>query len=152
MIAHIEEKVNSRQVTNSLFPGSMDANALFPSLIGGPTADIVCEMVKESDLTTEGVDWGEAGKYLRINMSPEEIARKGLADLCSSRASSKGACPGMTTGEVLGKLYPEPGEQTSKFLPPKRQPRDKSEKQKVLAEVLRIGILAILAHHRYLGT
>ena len=75
MIAKIEEKVNSREETDSLVPGSMDVDALYPSLLAGPTADIVAEAIKDSELKMEGVDWEEAGKYLSLNsnfnLSPE---------------------------------------------------------------------------------
>ena len=55
----------------------------------------------------------------------------------------------MTTGEVQGRLYPEEGQVTSKFLPPRRLPRDDQEKRKILAQVIRVAILAILSHHTY---
>ena len=60
-----------------------------------------------------------------------------------------GRCPGMTTAEIMGKLYREEGEDVqSLFNPPKRQPTD-GEKKIMLAQVVRVAMLAVLQNHTY---
>ena len=109
------------------------------------------EAFLECNIRIEGVNWAEAGKYLAINLSKEEITMLGLAELVSTRKKSRGACPGNTTAEVMGKLYREEGEEESSlFHPPRRAPATEEERKKVLAQVLRISILAVLTNHTYL--
>ena len=69
----------------------------------------------------------------------------------STRTKSRGGCPGNTTAEVMGKLYREEGEEESSlFHPPRREPATEEERKKVLAQLLRISILAVLTNHTYL--
>ena len=78
-------------------------------------------MFVDVDTKVEGVDWAEAGKYLAINHSKETITNLGIGDLVSTRAMRGGQHPGITTSEVMGKLYREEGEETrSLFHPPRR--------------------------------
>ena len=100
----MEDKINSRNDITELFVGSTDVKALYPSLLAKPTTDIIVEAFMEVDVKLEGVDWAEAGKYLAINMSNEEIKVLGLEELVSTRIKSGGAHPGNTTAEVMGKL------------------------------------------------
>ena len=145
------EKTNSRNDITELFVGSTDVKALYPSLLAGPTVAIVMEAFLETNIKFEGIDWAEAGKYLAISFSKEEIGNLGLVELVSTRKKVRGACPGNTTAEVMGKLYREEGEEgSSLFHPPRRTPATEEEKKKVLAQVLRISIHAVLANHTYL--
>ena len=59
----------------------------------------------------EGINWSEAGKYLAINLSSNEILELGLEEVVSKRRRRGGRNPGITTAEVMGKLYREEGEE-----------------------------------------
>ena len=150
MIANMEDKVNSRNEIKNLFVGSTDVRALYPSLLHETTTKIVVKVFFETNIKLEGIDWNQAGKYLAINMSKSEITKLGLEDLVSTRTKSGGAFPCNTTAEVMGKLFREDEEEViSLFHPPHRRPANTQEEKKVLAEVLKIAILAVLKNHTY---
>ena len=99
----------------------------------------------QSELKVEGVDWNEAGKYLTINLSPNEISELKLDEVVSKRKRAGGRKPGITTAEVMGKLYREEGEDVaSLFNPPERSPNEQ-EKKVILNQVIKIATL--LAPH-----
>ena len=71
------------------------------------------------------------------------------SEVVSSRAKVGGCHPGMTTAEVMGKLYREEEEEVpSLFHPPRRLPTEREQKI-LLAQVIRVATLAILQHHTY---
>ena len=122
MIAAME-RLNTRNDTPELFIGSMDVRSLYPSLLAIPTAEIVTKVFTEVDIKIEGVDWSEAGKYLALNLSQKEIQDLNLRHLVSTRKNKGGRHPGMTTAEVLGKLYKEGDEETNTLFNPPRADR-----------------------------
>ena len=148
MIAAMEE-LNKKDGISELIIGSMDVKALYPSLEMKPTIDIIQKVFEEVDIKIEGVDWAEAGKYLAITLSEKEINELNIGDLVSTRRNRGGRHPGITTAEVLGKLYREEGELAQTlFNPPRRRPSPEEEKT-VLSQVLKIAIQAILSMHSY---
>ena len=148
MIAGMEDKVNKADI-QQLVVGGMDVSALYPNLLAIPSTQIITEVFMETDITIEGINWEEVGKYLAINLTREEIRNLGLQEVVSSRAKVGGCHPGMTTAEVMGKLYWEEEEEVpSLFHPPKRWPTEREQKI-LLAQVIRVASLAILQHHTY---
>ena len=86
---------------------------------------------------------------MTINLSAAEIDKLGLEEVVCKRAKVGGRCPGMTTAEIMGKLYREEGEDVqSLFNPPQRQPTD-GDKKIMLAQVVRVAMLAVLQNHTY---
>ena len=149
MIAGIEEKVNIRDDISEMIVGSMDVRALYPSLLASTSTKIITEVFMATDIKIEGINWQEAGKYLAINLNAQEVNDLGLKDLVSTRIKKGGRNPGMTTAEVMGKLFREEGEETpSLFHPPQRSPTP-AEKKIILAQVIRIATLAVLNNHTY---
>ena len=138
------ERTNTENDAPELFLGSMDVKSLYPSLQAQTTAEIVSEISKEVDIKIEGVNWAEAGKYLAINLSQKEIKDLKIEHLVSTRKNKGGRHPGITTAEVMGKLYKEDGaEDASLFHPPKKKPTQQ-EKKIILSQVIKTAILAIL--------
>ena len=90
------KKVNSVQVDNDLVVGSADVKALYPSLDMDFTIEKVCDVFFESDIQIEGVDYGEVGLYLAINIGPEVLQRSNIADVCPTRKSKRGRKPTIT--------------------------------------------------------
>ena len=148
MIAEMDN-VNRRDDIEQMIVGSTDVKALYPSLLAVPSTDIIVEVFMQNELKIEGVNYTEAGKYLTINLSAAEIDELGLKEVVCTRAKVGGRCPGMTTAEIMGKLYREEGEDAqSLFNPPKKQPTD-GEKKIMLAQVVRVAMLAVLQNHTY---
>ena len=120
MIAEMDN-VNRRDDIEQMIVGSTDVKALYPSLLAIPSTDIIVEVFMQNELKIEGVNYTEAGKYLTINLSAAEIDELGLKEVVCTRAKVGGRCPGMTTAEIMGKLYREEGEDAqSLFNPPKK--------------------------------
>ena len=127
----------------------MDVRALYPSLLASTSTKIITEVLTTTDIKIEGINWQEAGKYLAINLNAQEVNDLGLKDLVSTRIKKGGRNPGMTTAEVMGKLFREEGEETpSLFHPPQRSPTP-AEKKIILAEVIRIATLAVRNNRTY---
>ena len=148
MIAGMD-KVNERNDIKEMLVGSQDVTALYLSLLAPQSTEIITEVFMETDLVIEGVDWAETGKYLAINLSKDEIVKLNLQEVVSTRAKKGGTFPGMTTAEVMGKLYREDEEEEkSLFNPPQRMPTE-VEKKVMLAQVIRVAMLAVLKNHAY---
>ena len=148
MIAEMD-KVNRRNDIEQMIVGSTDVKALYPSLLAIPSTDIIVEVFMQTELQIEGIDWVEVGKYLKINLSATEIDTLGLKEVISTRAKVGGRSPGMTTAEIMGKLYREEGEDVqSLFNPPERRPTE-DEKKIMLSQVIRVAMLAVLQNHTY---
>ena len=123
--------------------------ALYPSLLAKGTTDIIQEVFMEAEMKIDGINWSEAGKYLAINLSSNEIVELGLEEVVSKRKRRGGRNPGITTAEVMGKLYREEGEETeSLFNPPQRRPGEQ-EKKLIINQVIKIATLAVLENHNY---
>ena len=141
--------MNSRNDIEEMIVGSMDVKSLYPSLLAIPSTKIITEVFMESDIAIEGINWVETGKYLAINLSKDEINQLGLKEVVSTRAKKGGRSPGMTTAEIMGKLNREEAEEVqSLFNPPMRMPTER-EKKIMLAQVLKIAMLAVLNNHTY---
>ena len=52
--------------------------SLYPSLKREDTVIIVGQLVEESDIDYDDLDFKELGKYLAVNLSPEEIVGSNL--------------------------------------------------------------------------
>ena len=145
----MEEKVNSRSDINHMIVGSQDVKALYPSLLAIPSADIITEVFQDTDISIKGVKWDEVGKYLFINLKPEVIDNLGLREVVSRRVNVGGRCPGMTTAEVMGKLYREEEEEVPSLFHPPRRPPTEREQKVMLAQVIQVAVLAVLQNHTY---
>ena len=151
MIAAFED-VNSKNGLSNLIVGSMDVKALYPSLLADETAAAIREEFENVDIKIEGVNWAEAGKLLTICLEKTEIERLGLEELVCKRKKEgkKGRKIGITSAEVMGKLYKEEENQdvNSLFDPPMRPPTP-DEERKVFRNVIELAIVAAVKQHDY---
>ena len=79
-----------------------DVKALFPSLSAQRSGRIVREVVLESDLKFEGVDYRAAAMLVMYGMDLFEIRRLGLENIITRRRFHMGQRPGVTSKEALG--------------------------------------------------
>ena len=122
---------------------SLDAVGLYPSLEKEETSSICADMVVNSGVYFEAINWEEAGLYLMLTGETNGIAEEVLP----SRKFSSGARPGITTYEVLqGPLVRNP--ETSKFDPPRRRPNP-DEAKSILKNVMKKGIYTVMSSHTY---
>ena len=143
------DRVNNRNDIEEMVVGSMDVMTLYPSLLATQSAKIITKVFLKTHLVIEEVNWLETGKYLAINLIRDEIVNLNLQEVVSSRAKNGGTFSGMTTAEVMGKLYREnKEEEKSLFNPPKKTPTEQ-EKKVMLAQVIKVALLAVLRNHTY---
>ena len=125
-----------------------DAVQLFPSLRAAESGKIVREatinIIKETGLEVEGLDFKEIAKYIRMNFTDKEISVRGLSRVVPVRRYTKGCMPGMTGEEALKKV--EEGEE--RFLYPQIQ-LTKEEEINMFATALEIAVKFMFTHHVY---
>ena len=68
---------------------SMDIKALFPSMKWVDIIKAVRDMIEESDMNIEDVDWHEVGKYLVVMLSKDEIEQEGLNHVVPKRKRNR---------------------------------------------------------------
>ena len=148
LIATIDEinKDNESTLYN-LDTVSLDAVSLYPSLKEEETSEVVSNMVVESGLVLDNVDWEEVGVYLFLTHREEELVDLGIDVVClPTRKNTGGHKPGITTAEVLGPI--DRDQQKSLLTPPRRRPNEDQQKM-MLKELLRTAIKVVLKNHIY---
>ena len=115
----------------------MDVKALFPSMKWDEIIKAVREMIEESDMSIENVDWHEVGKYLFVMMSKDEIEREGLNHVVPKRKSNRD----ITINYLQNKKNDE---NWSKGRKPGRR-----QKGKILSLTIYLGVQQVLASHTY---
>ena len=114
-----------------------DVVALFPSMMAANTGKIVREIIEESDMKIEGVDYREISRYVVINRNLTGNLKE-LWNVLPWRRKSGGITPCMKNKEVNGK---KSGTEIS-WVFPKREPTDKQKRQ-LLARMGEIGLRAV---------
>ena len=117
----------------------MDVEALYPSIEVNLSAKIVGEMVGESSVKIESVDYDTAVKFVASNSSQSDINKWGMSQYIPRRKYKNGGRPGATTGE-LGKRrrFDKEGEEIereSKWVV-RRKVLSGEEKKKVVSKVI----------------
>ena len=123
-------KMKEKEV-NECVIGSMDVEALYPSLDQRLSAKIVKEEYIKSDVEIAEVDWKIVALYLAVTASKEELIRDGIYHLTARRRKSvRGRKPTVRNPKVSGPLKKEE----------RRQPDEEGEKDPNEGEdVIRIG-------------
>ena len=84
--------------------GSLDVQALYPSLDQEQAAEAVSRFVLRSKTKITGVNWRLSQVFLASNLTPGEIKQEGLTGLLPDRRKRKGNRPGGTTSELAMKI------------------------------------------------
>ena len=138
------DKLNKEGIPEKAFIGSADVVALYPSLDIKEVTRVVGEMIEESNVEIEGVDYNEIGMYLAVNNEREELEREGIDEMCHKRIAQRGRKPTLT-----GQAKHSEEERRGKWHEPKRKPTSNKEKKKLLAEAIKIALKFILENHFY---
>ena len=64
---------------------SQDVKALYPSLDWDMVVWIVGQILEETDVSFDGLNFKQIGKYLAINLSPEQIAQSNLKSVIPNK-------------------------------------------------------------------
>ena len=95
-----EGKVDS----NNLMVGSLDVEALYPSINTTVAGRICKDKVIKSSATFEGIDYKSASIYLKLTMSRAEIVDAKVQHLLPRRKSKQGSNPSILTADQEDKL------------------------------------------------
>ena len=79
------ETVTDDNIKIKKIVGSMDAVALYPSIKADESAEIIRNEVIQTNVTFEGLDMDEVGKFLRKNLTQTEIDDKGLTEIIPTK-------------------------------------------------------------------
>ena len=91
------EKVNQTgKVSKNVIIGSLDVEALYPSLDIEKCSEVIRKRLEESELKFEGLKWKEIALYLKYHMTDEERTREGIDRYCPRRKTDRGRKPKFT--------------------------------------------------------
>ena len=90
------EKLNLLGINESDIVGSMDVEALYPSLDIDFTIEKVCEQIMNSTIEFEGLNYKELSLYLSLVRTEEELQQMELDDVCPKRRHKRGPRPKIT--------------------------------------------------------
>ena len=136
-VDHYNENV-AETVSDDVILTGCDAVQLFPSLraaeSGRAVRESTIEIINETGLTIEGLDFKEIAKYIRMNMTDQEISARKLTRVVPTRKYKRGRMPGMTGDEALKKV-----EKIERFLYPNIELTNEEEVN-MLATALEIAV------------
>ena len=145
LLAEVDIINNEESIDNSYIVGSIDVEALYPSLDIEFTVDKVCEMLYDSEVRIEGVDYKELGLYLSLTKTDAELQEMGVAPACPKRRARRGPRPNIT-----GCGMTENREQRhSPWIFPDVSGIDPGMKRKMLVEAVRVVLGRLLETHTY---
>ena len=138
-------KLNDEGIDDLDIVGSMDVEALYPSLDIDFTVEKVCEVLYESAVKFEGVDYKELGLYLSLVKNDDELRRMGLLDVCPKRRYRRGPRPNIT-----GCGTKEDAEERHRpWIFPNISAISYETKREMFVEAVRIVLKVLLETHTY---
>ena len=151
-----QESLRSAKRTDTTV-GSLDVQALYPSLDVEGSSEIVARFVRDSKVEIRGIDWRQTQVFVASNMDVHELKREGVLGLVPSRTKKRGPRPGSNTLELRRKKRKEtgPAEQpvsdpSSKWtLTTPEESLSEEEKRKLLSLAVKIATRTIFCHHCY---
>ena len=155
--------------------GSLDVRSLYPSLDQNESSRLVENLVMNSKVNFEGIDYRCAQTFIASNMSKKEIKKKKLQKILPSRRWKMGKRPGATTKELGQKkkkptssgppapsptdpgpdpeadAEPEPADNDQSKWDHSNPPEnlDEVQKRRLLATAVGIAVRTVFEHHTY---
>ena len=112
----------------------MDAVALFPSMTGKRTAQIVRKRITRSPIKLRGFNWKRGVIYIRVNRSLTSPLSKVVKKFLPIRKTQKGMEPGMASEGLKHKV----GSEDKQWFFPRKNPTEEEVK-------LMVGMIAEIA-------
>ncbi len=139
------ERVNEEGLDEMDIIGSADVEALYPSLDIDFTIDKVCELLHDSTVTIEGMDYKELGLYLSLNKSDEQLRQLGLDNVCPKRRTNRGPRPVLTGCGMAANAK----DRHQPWIFPNLDGVTEETKRKMMVEAMRIVLKALMEKHVY---
>ena len=144
LIAEVE-RVNDEGLDELDVIGSMDVEALYPSLDIDFTIEKVCELLYESSVEYKGLNVKELGLYLSLVMDDEEQMDKGVREGCPTRRHRRGPRPNITGCGTTEKEE----DRHRPWLFPNQANVTEDLKRRMLVEAMRVVLKTLLETHTY---
>ena len=130
--------------------GSLDVKALYPSLDQDAAAEVVAQLVYESEVRFNGINWRCVQTFLASNHTEEELKQQGIAHLIPDRVFSLGRRPGPTTPELSMKI-PQDKEMPpySKWKSTDIRTLTSQQKKLLLTRAVKTAVKVIFKNHVY---
>ena len=106
-------------------------------------------MFEKSELKLTNVDWPEVGKYLTLNLTWDEVERKGLQDVVPKRKPGKRGNPTMAYLDGGPKNKKNVAKWENNYEMPVRKPTEYEQKI-MIAKSLEIAAKLVMKNHFYL--
>jgi len=135
--------VNEKGIDQECFVGSADVVALYPSLNIDSVVEVIGEMITQSEVKFEGIDFDELGLYLSIHKNQEELKDLGLQRMCPKRRHKKGRPPTLT-----GQAAANPLDRNVTWQPGEA-PETEEERKRMISEAFKIILTFMLRNHMY---
>ena len=139
------DRVNEKGVRSTYIVGSMDVEALYPSLDIDFTVEKVGELLYESDVCIKGIDYQELGLYLSLTKTDGELRQLELNSTCPERQSRRGPRPNITgcgTEENKEKRH-------KPWIFPDISQVEEQIKRRMLVEAMKVVLKTLLESHTY---
>ena len=139
------KRVNEEGLDGTDVIGSMDVEALYPSLDIDFTIDKVCELLYESSVEYEGLNLKELGLYLSLVMNDNELQEKEIHTGCPTRQHRRGPRPNLTGCGTTEKEE----DRHRPWLFPDQENISKDLQRRMFVEAMRVVLKALLETHTY---
>lgn len=93
LLAEVERINNSNNVNSRWKIGSLDIEALYPSLDIPKCAEVITQMMYESEIQIKNVQWKEVMLYIRFMWTDDQIRDTDLWEYAPSRRTRRGRPP-----------------------------------------------------------
>ena len=94
-LSRIEDLNKNKDLKNAII-GSMDVDALYPSIDIEFSVDKCVELILESGIQFKELNTDELGLYLILTENPENLERNNLLQYCPTRKTNRGRKPTIT--------------------------------------------------------
>ena len=128
--------------------GSMDVEALYPSLDKDKDPKLAGDMITRHAHLFASFNWVEGSRFLALTLTPDQISHLGLTEVVQTRKFNGGQPPGIITPETATPLHQEILDDLSKFLPPIRQATP-AEQGTILGTVISTATRMSMLEHTY---
>ena len=131
--------------------GSLDVQALYPSLDQDKAAELVSQLVLESRAKLPSVNYRCVQTYVAINLSELEVKARGLKGLVPDCLWKRGRRPGPTTTELSSKIPEGLQEPPDSKWEPTDPDSDLTDHQRrvLLSEAVRVAVKVVFGNHVY---
>ena len=120
---------------------SMDVKALYPSMKLSEIIKAVEEMILNSQMVVENVDWSAVARYIAVHVTQEEIDSEGLSLVIPKRKKKQ-----RTRKITINYLRNKKNEESRTVA---RKPGSR-QKKRMLALAIPVGVKMIMSGHTYI--